>query len=102
MANHDTRLYCLQQSSVLVKKQSSIATVAIQACLVGGLSQATASRQQSGPQAKKIDGLRILPGPGSKSKAKTKQALHADRYIPEIAQPPTSKNRLLVFVLGNN
>ena len=72
MANHDTRLYCLQQSSVLVKKQSSIATVAIRACLVGGLSQATASRQQSGPQAKKIDGLRILPGPSSKANSRLK------------------------------
>ena len=74
MANHDTRLYCLQQSSVLVKKQSSIATVAIRACLVGGLSQATSPRQQSEPQADEIDGLEVLPGPGSKWLAQTKQA----------------------------
>jgi len=42
--------------------------------LVGGLSQAAASRQQSEPQADEIDGLEVLPGPGSKWLAQTKQA----------------------------
>jgi len=45
------------------------------ACLVEGLSQAAAPRQQSEPQADEIDGLEVLPGAGSKWQAQTKQAL---------------------------
>jgi len=45
------------------------------ACLVEGLTQATAARQPSWPQAHKIDGLDELPGTGRFLRVQSKQAL---------------------------
>jgi hypothetical protein len=51
-------------------------------CLDGGLSQATAARQQD-----EIDGLNLLPGPGSFARVSSKQALRLPAPIHPLYHP---------------